>query len=346
MDPDPLTSSGRSDPPPAFVTVDVDGLWALRKCYGQPRADTFERDPVWDEGVPWLLDTFDALGVRATFFLVAHDLEVESKRERAEDILRRGHEIGNHSLVHRLGMSALPMGELMEDLLAAQQMFEEALGVCPRGFRSPGYDLDARLLRAVRRAGFLYDSSLLPTWWGPLFRLADWWVARRINLHKRQFGRFRYGWAPLGPFRPPRFALRPRPGENTGDEGEGGSPVAKPTEFWELPISVTPRLRFPVGAGYVLMAGKRYFPNALDKFHKRHIPVNFLIHGADVTDLRSKDNRVFPGRMLQPAAAGFRLPAETKRRRLTRALRVLTGRFRPQRMDQWVREQMDSAASP
>lgn len=389
--------------PLGFITVDLDGLWALRKCYGQPRRDSFVRDPIWEDGVPWLLDTFERLGIRATFLVVARDLEVDSKRDLAREILRRGHEIANHSLAHRIGLTRLPMGELMEDLRASQQMFEEALDMRPVGFRSPGYDVDARLLRAARRAGFLYDSSLLPTWWGPLFRAADWWVARRINLGKRQFGRFRYGWAPLRPYQPLRFAIRQdgtddaaweasttrhaRAGkrawrdtgavwsdgeelastENSGDglETRSSRPNLRRTDtgkradvsggdarradarivagdFWEIPISVTPGLRLPIGAGYVLMAGKGYLPRAVRAIQKRDLPLVFLLHGADVTDLRRGEDRVFVSRAMQPTAAGFALPGDTKRRRIGRALASLADTLRLSRMGDWVKEQTNA----
>ncbi len=277
-----------------------------------------------------MLDTFDALGIRATFFLVARDLEVDEKREVAEGILRRGHEIGNHSLSHRLGMTRLPMGALMEDLNASQQMFEETLDRRPVGFRSPGYDIDARLLRAVWRAGFLYDSSLLPTWWAPVFRMADWWVARRISVRKRQFGRLPYGRAPLTPYRPRRHKIR------------RDDTTKAFRDFWEVPITTTPTLRLPIGAGYVLMAGKGYFARALARLRARDLPVQFLIHGADVTDLSRGDSRVFRSRLVQPAAAGLALSAETKRRRVRRVLERLAGELDLMRIADWVRTQAES----
>ncbi len=321
--------------PLGAVTVDVDGLWALRECYGQPLGDSFARDPVWDEGIPWLLDQLDSLKIRATFFVVARDLEVDSKRQRAEEIVRRGHEIGNHSLAHRIGLTRLPMGELLEDLQAAQEMFQETVYIRPVGFRAPGYDVDARLLRAVRRVGFEYDSSLLPTFWSPALRMADWWVARHVSRRKRQFGRLSYGWAPLRPYHPDRYSLR-----HEGDDGAPGEEGGLP-DFLEIPIGVTPRLRLPVGAGYVLMAGRRYFLRALRRLESRGLPFVYVIHGADVTDLRKGDARVFPSRLIQPRAAGLGHSGVLKRRRIAWTLKMLSNRMELRRLADWRRDQED-----
>ncbi|KPL09652.1 hypothetical protein AMJ85_06265, partial [candidate division BRC1 bacterium SM23_51] len=65
--------------PVAFIQVDLDGLWAVRRCYGvsgSPEQD----DPVYSHALPALLDLFDRLAVKATFFVVGADAEVAWKR--------------------------------------------------------------------------------------------------------------------------------------------------------------------------------------------------------------------------------------------------------------------------
>ncbi|GEM_PF-431369 len=355
MNPPPSRHSRPSSPswPLGFVSVDIDGLWAIRQCYGQPILSSFDRDPVWLDGIPWLLDALDRHSIRATFFVVARDIECQAKLEMAREFLRRGHEIGCHSLAHRIGMSLLPMGTILDDLAHARQRFQETLNVLPRGFRSPGYDVDARLLRAIRRAGFLYDASLLPTFWGPLLRLADALVARRWDFGKRQFGRFSYGRAPLRPYRPNRHILRReeraiRDASIGSERRDSASPSERSpksqedslnSDFWEIPISVTPRLRLPIGAGYVLTAGPAYFQSAIRSLCRAGLPVSFLVHGADATDLQKGDSRVFPRRASQPRAAGFSLSAEDKRRQIDAMLGLLARQLRIERMGDWAASQ-------
>lgn len=329
----PCASAPASAPatrPSGFVTVDLDGLWALRTCYQQPVGESFRRDPVWEEGLPWLLEELEHRKIRATFFIVARDLEVESKRELARELVRRGHEIGNHSLRHGIGLTRLPMGDLLEELGAAQHLFEETLGVRPAGFRSPGYDVDARLLRAVRRVGFRYDSSMLPSPWGPLLRLADWIVARRVRPRRRQFGRVGYALAPLGPYHPdPHCARRATAAATLPPAADS------PPKFWEIPISVTPRLRLPLAAGYVMLGGRAYFRRALRDLSRRGVPVCALIHGADVTDLRRGGVRVFPSRRRQPRAGGFALDIRAKRAVLRDMLDDLAQSLSLYRLGDW-----------
>ncbi len=322
--------------PAGFLSVDMDGLWAIRQCYDQPAENSFERDAVWEEGARWLLEAFERRGLRATFFLVARDLEVDSKRALAAEIRARGHEIANHSLNHRIGLTLLPMGRLLDELAAAQALFEKRLGFRPAGFRAPGYDVDARLLRALRRAGFAYDASLLPTWWAPALRLASALAARRIAGGRRQFGRVSYGLAPLWPYIPDPYHLR----------RERSMPPDRGAAFWEFPIGVTPRLRLPIGAGYAMTAGPEYLRRALASLRREGLPVSFLIHGADATDLRSPANAIFPRRAAPPSIAGFAMSGREKQRRLSALLDLLADALEFSTYEQWLNRRGIPCAAP
>ena len=56
---------------------------------------TFDDGPI-PEVTPWVLDTLDHYGVKATFFLVGDN--VRRHPELLEEILRRGHSVGNHTM--------------------------------------------------------------------------------------------------------------------------------------------------------------------------------------------------------------------------------------------------------
>ena len=58
---------------------------------------TFDDGPV-PKITPWVLDTLDHYGVKATFFLVGDN--VRRHPELLEEILRRGHSVGNHTMNH------------------------------------------------------------------------------------------------------------------------------------------------------------------------------------------------------------------------------------------------------
>ncbi len=58
---------------------------------------TFDDGPI-PEATPWILDTLDHYGVKATFFMVGDN--VRKYPELYEDVVRRGHRVGNHTYNH------------------------------------------------------------------------------------------------------------------------------------------------------------------------------------------------------------------------------------------------------
>lgn len=107
----------------------IGGLTAHRAL-----AFTFDDGP--GEETPRLLDTLDAHGVRATFFLVARQLEHAHGRAIAREIQRRGHAIGLHSYRHD-DVTTLAPGALGLDLDRSEAVFVDVLGARPTLFRPP-----------------------------------------------------------------------------------------------------------------------------------------------------------------------------------------------------------------
>lgn len=58
---------------------------------------TFDDGPI-PEATPWVLDTLDKYGVKATFFMVGDN--VAKYPELLEEVKRRGHSVGNHTYNH------------------------------------------------------------------------------------------------------------------------------------------------------------------------------------------------------------------------------------------------------
>lgn len=61
---------------------------------------TFDDGPV-PEVTPWVLDTLDRYGIKATFFCVGDN--VRRNPELFEEVKRRGHSVGNHTMNHMQG---------------------------------------------------------------------------------------------------------------------------------------------------------------------------------------------------------------------------------------------------
>jgi peptidoglycan-N-acetylglucosamine deacetylase len=108
--------------------------------------------------VPRILDTYRRLGLKQSFFIPAWCME--QYPDAVDAILKDGHEIGHHGLIHE---------DPVETRGRKQQLaFEQALAVhkkrvgkLPRGYRAPVYNLTQQVIDLLIKHGFLYDSSLM-----------------------------------------------------------------------------------------------------------------------------------------------------------------------------------------
>lgn len=85
---------------------------------------------------PVLLDLLDHHDTKAIFFMIGE--KVRAHPELAREVIRRGHEIGNHTLTHPQGSfwCAGPW-RTRREIAGCQQTIEEVTGKKPRLFRAP-----------------------------------------------------------------------------------------------------------------------------------------------------------------------------------------------------------------
>ena len=108
--------------------------------------------------VPRILDTYRRLGLKQSFFIPAWC--IEQYPEAVEAMLKDGHEIGHHGLIHE---------DPIETKGEAQRVaFEKALdihkrriGRSPRGYRAPVYNVTQQVIDLLVEHKFLYESSLM-----------------------------------------------------------------------------------------------------------------------------------------------------------------------------------------
>jgi peptidoglycan/xylan/chitin deacetylase (PgdA/CDA1 family) len=112
------------------------------------------------EALPRILAMLDRHDVPATFFVPAMSAILHP--DMIPLILhRKRHEIGVHGWVHE-EPSALGDPAVEERLLAKSIAYlTEATGTRPVGFRAPSWDFSPYTLEAIRRSGFVYDSSMM-----------------------------------------------------------------------------------------------------------------------------------------------------------------------------------------
>jgi hypothetical protein len=294
-----------TEKPHGCVQVDLDGIWAIRECYGLPGNEFLVRDPIYEQGVRNFLELFERFKIQATFFVAGRDAEIPEKKEQLHEIVRHGHEIANHSYGHRIGLSRLQRSEIRADIERAQEAIQRAVRITPVGFRAPGYDLSPVLVRELADLGFRYDSSLLPTFSGPVLRMIARYLSGSLIAKRAQYGRMIYGRAPLRPYR----INLDRPWRE-----DPRSPLM------EIPISVSPLLRLPFHGSVAIALGLRHVERIVASLVRRRLPIIYVFHGIDLVDLRGIDvvGKHKGGRF-------FYAPFADKQRIIEKILAYLTG---------------------
>jgi peptidoglycan/xylan/chitin deacetylase (PgdA/CDA1 family) len=85
---------------------------------------------------PILLDLLDRHQTKAIFFMIGE--KVRAQPELAREVVRRGHEIGNHTLTHpQASFWCASPWRTWREVAGCQQVIEEITGTKPRLFRAP-----------------------------------------------------------------------------------------------------------------------------------------------------------------------------------------------------------------
>ena len=91
-------------PPLLYRLLFPEAIWRIKERGHRVVYLTFDDGPV-EPCTPWVLDTLDRYGVKATFFMVGDN--VRRNPELYKEVRRRGHSYGNHTMHHLQGMRSL-----------------------------------------------------------------------------------------------------------------------------------------------------------------------------------------------------------------------------------------------
>jgi len=134
------------------------GVFAPGKDSGIYRVDTEKKiialtfDVVWsDEYTRDILKTLDRYDLKATFFVTGKWME--KYPEMTEEILKSGHEIGNHSYSHA-HMKELDEEEIEKEIMKADNLLKENFDYRALFFRPPFGEYDDRVLNIAEQAGY------------------------------------------------------------------------------------------------------------------------------------------------------------------------------------------------
>lgn len=108
--------------------------------------------------IPRILDTYRKFSLKQSFFIPAWC--IEQYPAAIEAILKDGHEIGHHGLIHEDPVTT--KGKAQKAAFEkALEIHKKRIGKLPRGYRAPLYNVTQQVVDLLIAKGFLYDSSLM-----------------------------------------------------------------------------------------------------------------------------------------------------------------------------------------
>ena len=277
-------------PAPAFIHIDLDNFWAVASCYGLNCSPALA-NYLYDDALQRAASLLDHLGLPATLFALGRDIENPGNAARLRALVQRGHALANHSYSHDLGFRLLDEATIEREVRSTHDLITAGCGYAPMGFRAPGYGASPALIRVLTRLGYAYDSSVMPSPWGWVFRHLDASMRRRagggapVADAKSQFPRWADRRAPMVPYPPdPDDPARPA----------ASLEHANVPRLIEYPVAFAPLLRLPFQAGVCMSLGQTYFRTLLRGYASRPaMPMIFLAHLADFADFRALSHPFF-----------------------------------------------------
>jgi len=256
--------------PIACLSLDLDNQWSYMKTHGDEEWKDYPS--YYNIFIPHILEILQEMDIRVTFFIVGLDAAKEENIPWLKMLPENGHDIGNHSFNHEVWINQYSREELEKEFDLAEAAIYNATGVKTKGFRGPGFSWSTTLLEVLHDRGYLYDSSTLPTFLGPLARMYYFWKSDFTKEEKKKrkslFGPFSLGFKKIKP-----YFLK----------------INSEKKILELPLTTIPWIKIPFHMSYLLYISnfsfslmKLYLWFAIKMCKLTRTPVNFLLHPLDI----------------------------------------------------------------
>lgn len=116
-------------PPLLYRLLFPEASWRIKRRGRKVAYLTFDDGPI-PEVTPWVLDTLDRYGIKATFFMVGDN--VRRHPELYAEVRRRGHSVGNHTFHHLQGFKVRSV-RYLRDITDADSLIDSDLFRPPHG---------------------------------------------------------------------------------------------------------------------------------------------------------------------------------------------------------------------
>jgi len=252
--------------PQASINIDIDTL--SEDIDGVTRVIRSEelRAISYRRVMPRFLELLDRHNVKATFFVIGRD--VADHEDVLAAIASAGHELANHTMTHPKQLVHLDDETLAREIADCGRVLERVAGRPVVGFRAPGCTISMRVVDALRRGGYRYDSSLNTS----LCYYALKKMFKAVRLKDKEYlstQRLADVFGPRAPYRMSTTRL--------------GRPDAAES-FVEIPISIVPYVSYPFVTSLMLHFGTRPSLSALAMLVSRGMFVNCELHINEFTD--------------------------------------------------------------
>ena len=254
----------------ASVSLDLDNLWAYQKIHNDPGWKKFPS--YFERFIPFVLDVLNDLNIKITFFVTGQDASMAQHSDVLKSLVKNGHEVGNHSFRHESWLELYPKEDIREEIVKTDELISLTTGEKPVGFRGPGFSWSPDVLDVLSENGYIYDTSTLPTYIGPLAR-RYYFLKSRLSEEEREkrknlFGSFSRGRLSVQPF------------------------------FWnlesadrllEIPVTTIPFFKLPFHLSYLLYLSRisdklmaAYLQTAITLCKWNRFSPSFLLHPLDL----------------------------------------------------------------
>lgn len=251
----------------AAITIDLDSIYCYQSIYGQ--ADNMSDNRIYDIGLRRFSGLLDEFGIRSTLFAVGQDMKMGKNGQMLKELASTGHEIANHSMTHDYALTKLPDDQMLDEVKRSKEAIEAAIERPIEGFRAPGYTVNETLLQIIEATGHRYDSSVFPCYPYYITKLGVLGVMGLVGGKSRSIiGGPQVLLAPKSPYRPDRKHYWKR----------GHSAL------WELPITTSPVLRFPLLGSFIVLMGESWLKAMLSMMERSTKLIVAEFHGMDFMD--------------------------------------------------------------
>lgn len=228
-------------------------------------------DPIFFNIADRFFELSNKYGFKYTIFIIGRDLKNPKIAERVKEWSRQGHEIGNHSYSHKLNLDSLSYNELEMEVMKSHELITKACGKAPRGFIAPAWAASDNLVDILLKNGYLYDTSVFPSYF-------MWLISAKIKKSN-----FRNNGSKMTVFR--RRDLVANLFASTKPYFSDGRSLVKRSAdgLLIIPLPVTPILRIPCWHTMSFLLPRAIFNSVLNSCLTRKY-FYYVLHPADLLD--------------------------------------------------------------